>query len=87
MQLDGSANIVEDIGRQVTISRENEGQMQMYGRRLTPAETFARIDAIDINRVKEVADKYLVNRPVAVSAYGPVESPPPIEWFREQDQA
>lgn len=25
MQLDGSANIVEDIGRQVTISRENEG--------------------------------------------------------------
>ena len=24
----------------------------MYGRRLTPAETFARIDAIDINRVR-----------------------------------
>ena len=35
--------------------------MQMYGRRITPAETFARIDAIDLNRVKEVAYKYLVN--------------------------
>ena len=61
--------------------------MQMYGRRLTPAETFARIDAIDIHRVREVADRYLVNRPVAVSAYGPVENLPPIEWFRDQDRA
>ena len=60
--------------------------MQMYGRRITPAETFARIDAIDLNRVKEVAYKYLVNKPMAVSAYGPVETLPPIEWFREHDR-
>lgn len=77
MQLDGSPFIVEDIGR----------QMQMYGRRLTPAETFARIDAIDIGWVKDVASQYLVNRPVAVAAYGPVESLPSIEWFREKDRA
>ncbi|KAK8811755.1 hypothetical protein WA538_000540, partial [Blastocystis sp. DL] len=76
MQLDDSSSNVEDIGR----------QMQMYGRRITPAETFARIDAIDLNRVKEVAYKYLVNKPMAVSAYGPVETLPPIEWFREHDR-
>ena len=77
MQLDGSPFIVEDIGR----------QMQMYGRRLTPAETFARIDAIDVGRVKDVATQYLVNKPVAVAAYGPVESLPSIDWFREKDRA
>ena len=52
MQLDGSPFIVEDIGR----------QMQMYGRRITPAETFARIDAIDIGWVKDVASQYIVKR-------------------------
>ena len=61
--------------------------MQMYGRRLTPIETFTRLDAIDVNQVKEVANRYLVNKPVAVAAYGPIQKLQPIEWFREQTRA
>ena len=41
-QLDGSTAICEDIGRQVLT----------YGRRMTPAEIFARIDAIDVQAIK-----------------------------------
>lgn len=59
----------------------------MYGRRLTPIETFTRLDAIDLNRVKEVASKYLVNKPVAVAAYGPIQKLQPMDWFREQCNA
>ena len=75
MGLDGSSFVLEDIGKQILT----------YGRRLTPAEIFARIDSIDIERIKDVAFNYLVNKPVAVAGYGPIEDLPPIEWFQEKD--
>ena len=46
MQLDGSSPVCEDIGR----------QLLTYGRRLTPAEIFACIDAVDVSAVKSAAD-------------------------------
>ena len=58
--------------------------MLVYGRKITPAEIFARIDAIDLQHVKEVANQYIINKPIAVAGYGPVDSLPPIEWFREK---
>ena len=76
MDLYASHNIVEDIGRQA----------QMYGRRLTPAEIFTRVDAVDLQTVKDVASATFVNKPIAVAGYGPVDTLPPIEWFREKDQ-
>ena len=44
----------------------------------------ARIDAVDLKRVKEVANQTFINKPVAVAGYGPVASLPSIEWFREK---
>ena len=76
MDLYASHNIVEDIGRQA----------QMYGIRLTPAEIFTRVDAVDLQTVKDVANDTFVNKPIAVAGYGPIETLPPIEWFREKDQ-
>jgi processing peptidase subunit beta len=43
--LDGSSAVAEDIGR----------QLLTYGRRLTPAEIFSRIDAVDANAVMNTA--------------------------------
>lgn len=45
MHLDGTTAIAEDIGRQLV----------SYGRRLTPAEIFLRIDAITSKDVMRVA--------------------------------
>lgn len=58
--------------------------MLVYGRKISPAEIFARIDAIDLKRVKEVANQCVINKPVAVAGYGPVDALPPIEWFRDK---
>merc|ERR1719409_2596833 len=49
--LDGSMAVSEDIGR----------QLLTYGRRLTPAEIFARIDAVDVAAVKATAYEIIHN--------------------------
>ena len=49
MQLDDSSSRAEDIGR----------QMLTYGRRLSPAEIFARVDAVDAAAVKKAADTFI----------------------------
>lgn len=45
MGLDGNSNVAEDIGR----------QLLTYGRRMTPAEIFSRIDAITVDDIKATA--------------------------------
>lgn len=45
MGLDGNSNVTEDIGR----------QLLTYGRRMTPAEIFSRIDAITVDDIKATA--------------------------------
>ena len=66
MQLDGTTPTCEDIGR----------QLLTYGRRLSPFEISARIDAIDAATVRRVAYKYLYDKDPAIVAYGPIEGFP-----------
>jgi len=72
--LDGSTAVCEDIGR----------QMLTYGRRLTPAEIFARIDAVDAASVKAAANAYINDKEVAIAGVGNVHELPDINWFRRR---
>ena len=58
------AGIAEDIGR----------QMLAYGRRVPKAEMFARIDAVDADTIRAVADRFIYDQvcacPVGVSLGG-----------------
>ena len=47
-----SAGTAEDIGR----------QMLAYGRRIPKAEMFARIDAVDADTVRAVADRFIYDQ-------------------------
>ena len=61
MQMDGTSPNAEEIGR----------QMLVYGRRISLAETFARIDAIEADDVQRVAEKVIWDQEVAFAGMGP----------------
>ena len=72
-QLDSSlSQVCEDIGR----------QMLNYDRRLSLAEMFARIDAVDAPTVRRVATGLFNDKCIAVSAKGNTSSLPDYNWLR-----
>jgi len=73
-QMDNAAAIAEDIGRQLIV----------YGRRLTPSEIFARIDAVDAAAVKAAANAFINDQDLAVAAFGPVHEMPDYNFLRRR---
>lgn len=74
LQLDGSTPICEDIGR----------QMLCYGRRIPIAEMEARINAVDVDTVKKVCQKYIYDRCPVFAAVGPTEAIPDYNVIRSK---
>jgi len=61
--LDGTTAVAEDIGRQLVTS----------GRRLTPQQIENAVDAVTVDEIKRVAQKYLWDQDVAIAALGSIE--------------
>ncbi|XP_073151151.1 probable mitochondrial-processing peptidase subunit beta, mitochondrial [Henckelia pumila] len=74
LHIDGTSPVAEDIGR----------QLLTYGRRLPCAELFARIDSVDATTVKRVANRFIFDRDVAITAMGPIQGLPDYNWFRRR---
>ncbi|CAN4122094.1 unnamed protein product [Withania somnifera] len=74
LHIDGSGPTAEDIGRQLIT----------YGRRIPFAELFARIDSVDAGTVKRVANRFIFDRDIAISARGPIQDLPDYNWFRRR---
>ncbi|KAG8366948.1 hypothetical protein BUALT_Bualt16G0021200 [Buddleja alternifolia] len=74
LHIDGTTSVAEDIGR----------QLLTYGRRIPYAELFARIDAVDASTVKRVANRFIFDRDLAISAVGPIQGLPDYNWFRRR---
>jgi len=72
MGLDGNSNVTEDIGR----------QLLTYGRRMTPAEIFSRIDAITVDDIKATATKVINDQDHALAAVGGIHELPDYNWIR-----
>mmetsp|Transcript_9287 Transcript_9287/g.11648 ORF Transcript_9287/g.11648 Transcript_9287/m.11648 type:complete len:474 (-) Transcript_9287:222-1643(-) len=72
MGLDGHSNVAEDIGR----------QLLTYGRRMTPAEIFSRIDAITVDDIKATAAHVINDRDHALAAVGGIHELPDYNWIR-----
>lgn len=68
------AGIAEEIGR----------HQLAYGRRLSKAELFARIDAIDAETIKAVAERFIYDQDVAIAALGDTQNLPDYTWFRRR---
>ncbi|PSC75779.1 putative mitochondrial-processing peptidase subunit beta [Micractinium conductrix] len=71
---DGTTGIAEDIGRNLLV----------YGRRLPKAELFARIDAVDADTVKAVAQRFILDQDVAIAAMGDTQFLPDYTWMRRR---
>lgn len=72
MGLDGNSNVAEDIGR----------QLLTYGRRMTPAEIFSRIDSVTAADVKATAAKFINDEDHALAAVGGIHELPDYNWIR-----
>lgn len=72
MGLDGHSNVAEDIGR----------QLLTYGRRMTPAEIFSRIDAVTTADIKATAAKFINDQDHALAAVGGIHELPDYNWIR-----
>lgn len=72
MGLDGHTNVAEDIGR----------QLLTYGRRMTPAEIFTRIDAISGDDIMATAAKVINDQDHALAAVGGIHELPDYNWIR-----
>ena len=59
LSLDGTSAIAEDIGRQVVTS----------GRRFTPKQIENAIEAVTVDEIKRVAQKYLWDKDVSLSFF------------------
>jgi processing peptidase subunit beta len=68
--LDGTTAIFEDIGRQVLT----------YGRRMTPAEVVARVDAVDASAVAAAARAYIDDKEVVTAGAGFCYEMPDANW-------
>ncbi|CAM9266495.1 unnamed protein product [Discosporangium mesarthrocarpum] len=74
MQLDSFAQVCEEIGR----------QMLTYGRRMTAAEVFARIDAVEAEDIRLCANRFVNDEDHAMAALGPVAGLPSYDWIRSK---
>lgn len=74
LHMDSTGAIAEDIGRQLLV----------YGRRIPIAETFARIDAVDAEAVKRVADRFIYDKDVVLAGMGPLQYLPDYMWLRRR---
>eukprot|EP00878_Enallax_costatus_P000634 GHUV01000737.1.p1 GENE.GHUV01000737.1~~GHUV01000737.1.p1 ORF type:complete len:493 (+),score=146.57 GHUV01000737.1:128-1606(+) len=71
---DASQHVAESIGRELLV----------YGRRIPKAEMFARIDAVDADTVRAVADRFIYDQDVAIAAVGDTQFLPDYNWFRRR---
>ncbi|KAK7036725.1 Mitochondrial-processing peptidase subunit beta [Paramarasmius palmivorus] len=63
LSLDGTTAIAEDIGRQIVTT----------GRRMSPAQLENAVDAVTVEDIKRVAQKYLWDKDFAMAALGSID--------------
>ena len=78
------AKLVAELGTNSGVAGDLAGSLSNYGRAVSLAETFARVDAVTAADIRETATKFINDEDHALAGIGQIFELPDYNWIRRR---
>ena len=78
------AKLVAELGTNSGVAGDLAGSLSNYGRAVSLAETFARVDAVTAEDIRATASKFINDEDHALAGIGQIFELPDYNWIRRR---